>query len=599
MWVWTRVLQRRTADLLQYPPLDPTDSQSYAPQMSVQEVEDAEAAAALMEADAIAESERAAAAMQMNEWGGLAQGGVMPAAGVLGGRGGMAGGVPVAAGGDPDAALAAALMAADIDEMERREHALNSVQLGSAGGGGGIGGTGIGMGSMWGRGRAPATPPATPPTAAGAPATGGATSGGANALERMGNNMANWFKRGGANGGTNGGVNGGVDGGATPLSTLQTPASGSALSCAASAADNKTLHGLAAGGGGEAVPLSRDGDGIADGSTPPLFSAAAISSILNNLQPHSTPPPPTAAAIATTHPSHVPTALVAQPISPESSHHLPLAAIEPIPTDMSPPTLAAVELVDDDDDDDDLPMAQAIPEDDDDVDALPLVLAVADGPPSPPPPYAAAQSMPARAGVLAGYSDAQYMPPPTRPTEGMADGAMATRTAQQPLALPTSASAPPPQPSIEAFKQPSIAAFDPFPSAHPTPAAPRPTPAVAEAGPPSSINHPSISHAPPSVPSAPRVSIPDLVAMGFDFVHVQRALEQARGDINLAQEMLIEGTVAPPPPAPPAPAATPAPPHAPPATVPRPAAAMVARPAAAASAASPAQPAGLLIADVD
>ena len=57
--------------LLQYPSLDPNDSSSYAPipTDAAQEAEDAMAAAALMEADAIAESERTAAAMQAREWG--------------------------------------------------------------------------------------------------------------------------------------------------------------------------------------------------------------------------------------------------------------------------------------------------------------------------------------------------------------------------------------------------------------------------------------------------------------------------------------------------------------------------------------------------
>ena len=116
--------------LLSYPSLDPADRNSYHVGGLLAELE----AAGAEEADSQAADERAAAAMQAREWGGLG-GAAGPNAIASLGSAGMADTAM-----DTDAALAAALMAEEMEALDRSEQSTAAALGGWRGGGGGGGG---------------------------------------------------------------------------------------------------------------------------------------------------------------------------------------------------------------------------------------------------------------------------------------------------------------------------------------------------------------------------------------------------------------------------------------------------------------------------
>ena len=178
--------------LLEHPPLDPT---TYTPTDLLYTADDEQSAAAaeaLETAEALQASEAAAAALQANEWGGTP------------GRTASPGGAALGFGADADAALAAALMQQQLEELDQSHQAAQK--------------PGLGLRPFW-----PASRGAGAHAAAGSATADGGAEGGALAEEGLGAKITSglaaatsWFRpprtpRGGG-------------GGASSEPALETPA---------------------------------------------------------------------------------------------------------------------------------------------------------------------------------------------------------------------------------------------------------------------------------------------------------------------------------------------------------------------------------------
>ena len=470
--------------LLQYPPLDPYAPVTYLPDAS--EADDAAAAAAVAEAQIMDESEAAAQRLQAQEWGGIAAGGggggpapsIIP--GMLGGAGGAAGAAGAGGQVDADAALAAALMAADMEELERQ------------------------------RARTPGQPPGQ-----GNPAGFG--------LAGIGNAVGSWFRakttprgEGGMGGGGGGGMGGG---GGELVSSAAGAGPAAATSAAATGGDVASQQPLlvgAAPGPGTTAPLLGA----------PLVASPLIEDAMRGAGQRDVWGRPAGAPGAPGGGGHAAMADGGALVPLSSAQMAPSLLID---QSRAPPQPAPG------------PMVQ--PPHINEYASAGLVAA--------PPPLLASSSLPTAAAAAAaaplvdltegGHSGGNH---------GGGGGSKASKAALFAQAGGSGGG------GGGGYGGAQVAEFDPFPSTAPQPplaspaasavsAASSAAAAAAPPPPPAAAPRPAATSATATATAAPsaEVRVPDLLAMGFAWDDIHTAIEKAGGDLTLAQEFLLEGTL--------------------------------------------------------
>ena len=536
--------------LLQYPPLDPNAPISYTP--GALDLDDAATAAAFAEAESIADAEAAAQRLQAQEWGGGGEGGhqqifggatdaiadastigaaigaashqsVVPSAGDR--LGGADGGSHGESQLDADAALAAALMAADMEELERqrqpRQTPTQALAQGAAAQAAGasalavgtqrvvgqlsneLAGLGSAVGAWWRSKTTPRTASVEEGSSVAVAAAGGGAAGMVGGAGEGGRAGA----AGGAAAAGCGAPFGAQDSrgplmmaGAThrpPGYPPGAPLMAGAIVASPLALDRDTPQAAAVGIGAGAVAAAaaagsgRGGQVVAGGSILDEWGRAAE----------------TSGAAAEAASRGVADGLQQQPSLSQwaLAPHAPLVAPLVAPPLIDQPSLISTQQHQ--------PMVTS---------SAPLVAV-----PSPPS-LATASKQPSA------LSDGRSLSSRLVDVSSSGGGGGGGGFAAPNLGAAAAASSTP------------SSAFDPFPQrAPPPPTALLPNPPLAPDQPSATTAAAVARH-----PAEPAVRVPDLLSMGFIWDDIHAAIEKAAGDMTLAQEFLLDGTLhtAPTPP---------------------------------------------------